>query len=131
MNMNDLNEKKKDWKLFYFPIIILIIGYILFGKIEIMINDSSDTNPFGWSDYLQYYIFVFFMFLIFGLGFIYYYKFLTKNQNSNNNPKIIYVGILTLTISFIIYDICEEFLGVFASGSLNIPQLRSQILFHG
>ncbi len=122
--MNDLNEEKTDWKLFYFPLIILLIGYVLFGKIEIMINISSDSNPFGRVDFLQYYIFVFLMFLTFALGYIYYYKFLTKNQSSRNNYKILYVGILTLAISFTIYDLCEEFLGVYASGSFHLPPIK-------
>lgn len=112
--MNDLMDQKRDWKLFYFPLMILLTGYILFGKLEIMINNSSDSNPFVWTDYLQYFIFVLIMFVSFGVGYILYYKFLTKNHD--NNLKILYVGIITLVVAFVIYNVCEEFMGVYGDG---------------
>ncbi|NVM30538.1 MAG: hypothetical protein HWN65_16985 [Candidatus Helarchaeota archaeon] len=127
--MNELMEQKKDWKLFYFPLMILLTGYILFGKLEIMIVHSSDSSPFGWAEYLQYFIFVLIMFVSFGVGYILFYKFLTKNQHSSNNLKILYVGILTLVVAFVMYNICEEFMGVYGDGfnpvAIKIPNFLS------
>lgn len=89
-----------------------------------MLGQSTDSNPFSLLDYLLYFIFVCSMFLIFSLGYILFYKFLTKNQSTNNNPKILYVGIITLVISFIIFSICVEFPGVAADGNLYLPPIQ-------
>ncbi|MFX1299098.1 MAG: hypothetical protein ACFFD2_30090 [Promethearchaeota archaeon] len=122
--MSDLEEQKGDWKLFYFPAIIILTGYVLYGKIENMLGKSTDANPFQYLDYFFYYLFVGSIFLTFGLGYIVYFKYLTKNQESKKNLKILYVGLLTLIISFIIYGLVEEWVGVSGSGSLWIPPIR-------
>ncbi|NVM29035.1 MAG: hypothetical protein HWN65_09325 [Candidatus Helarchaeota archaeon] len=92
--MNDVKEQKRDWKLFYFPPIIVLMGYVLYGKIENMLGKSTDANPFVYSDYILYYLLVGMMFLTFGLGYIIYFKFLTKNQEGNKNLKIIYASVI-------------------------------------
>ena len=125
--MNDVKEQKRDWKIFYFPPMIVLMGYVLYGKIENMLGKSTITN----SDYILYYILISIMFLTFGIGYIIYFKFLTKNQEGNKNLKVIYAAILALIISFIIYSVVVEFqgAGVSDSGHLYIPPLEIPNIF--
>lgn len=111
--MIELEEQKKDWKLFFFPAMIVLTGFVIYGRVENMLN-SSDGSLVFWPDFMLYFFLVFMIFLVYGLGYIIYYRFLMKGTESKN-VKLLFAAILTLVAAFIIYNICEEFLGVVGS----------------